>query len=222
VHGNSTGIIKENILLPANTLSFLNYYEESKYKAEQQVRQSRLPYCIFRPAIIMGHSLTGEAGSLITYSRFYAALKKAFNNGNHIPLHGEPLRLEGINGHRNHICVDHAAAMMNDIARSGKDENKTFHLAYAEQGRVADIFNAINRCLGSNFILEEKTKHTVYNLTELLARKFSSDYYPYILRNDPVLDRSNTLSVLEKDLFPGYPFAEFLVKMYTTQEKIIV
>jgi thioester reductase-like protein len=220
VHGNGSGVIKEDGLLPRNSISFHNTYEESKYLAEKEVRRSHIPFCIFRPAIIMGHSITGEAGSRVTYFGFYKALKKAFTNGRHIPLPGETLRMEGINGFRNHICVDHAASMMNDIARSGKEAGKTFHLAYGVQGSVAEIFSAINRCLGSNFVIDGKRKTNSRNLTEVLARKYSSDYYPYIMRNDPQLDRRNTLSLLERDIALPEPLDEFLYKMYRAQSSI--
>lgn len=222
VHGDSNDLIKEDELLPEHNIRFLNYYEESKYRAEKELRQSGLPFCIFRPAIIMGHSITGETGSIATYFGFYKALKLAFSNGRHIPQHGEPLRIEGINGLRNHICVDHITKMMNEIALSGKDTGKTFHLAYADQGRVSDIFSAINRCLGSNYILVPELKKNSLNLTEVLARKFSSDYHPYIMRHDPVLDRSNTLSVLKTDISVEEPFDKFLYRMYKTHKEVIV
>jgi nucleoside-diphosphate-sugar epimerase len=219
VHGDSDNTAKEDVLLPRGSFSFLNYYEESKYRAEEKLRQSCIPFCIFRPAVIMGHSVTGDASSMVTYFGFFTALQKAFSNGRHIPGPGEPLRIEGINGRRNHICVDHLASMMNAIALSGRDAGKTFHLAYAEQGQVADIFNAINRCLGSNFIIDKNPGHL--NLTEVLARKLSSDYHPYIMRHDPVLDRSNTLSVLKNDLALDIPVEAFLYKMYRAYNHII-
>jgi nucleoside-diphosphate-sugar epimerase len=221
VHGNSNDTIKEDGLYPPGNIAFLNSYEESKYRAEVQVRDSGLAYTIFRPAIIMGHSETGEASSMVTYFGFYNALQKAFNNGKHRAGPGEILRVEGINGRRNHICVDHLASMMNDIALSGMDEGKTFHLAYKQQGRVEDIFHAINRCLGSNFVIYENVDRNSINLTEVLARKFSTDYRPYILRDDPVLDRTNTLQTLGYDLSLNGTLKDYLFKMYSLYGKTL-
>jgi long-chain acyl-CoA synthetase len=219
VHGNCDTLVKEDGLLPPGNISFLNSYEESKYRAEEQVRGSGLAFTIFRPAIIMGHSATGEASSMVTYFGFYNALQKAFTNGKHQAAPEEVLHIGGINGRRNHICVDHLARMMNDISLSGKDEGKTFHLAYEKQGRVDDIFAAINRCLGSNFVIHENMDRHSLNLTEVLARKFSTDYQPYIWRHDPVLDRSNTLQILGYDLSLDISLGEYLYKMYNLYGK---
>lgn len=59
VVGTHTGIYREDELDVGQ--KFKNYYEETKYLAEQLVRErcERIPSVIFRPATVVGHSVTG-------------------------------------------------------------------------------------------------------------------------------------------------------------------
>ncbi len=60
VSGQRTGLIREDELVHA--AGFKNHYEETKYHAEVLVqdRMDRIPTAIFRPAIVVGDSQTGE------------------------------------------------------------------------------------------------------------------------------------------------------------------
>lgn len=44
-------------------VSFRNAYEQSKAEAELLVRESGVPYCIFRPSVIVGNSITGATSA---------------------------------------------------------------------------------------------------------------------------------------------------------------
>ncbi|MGE7950438.1 SDR family oxidoreductase [Lysinibacillus xylanilyticus] len=60
VAGTREGVLRENELI--RPFSFKNYYEETKYEAEQLVEdlKAELPLTIIRPGIVRGHSETGE------------------------------------------------------------------------------------------------------------------------------------------------------------------
>lgn len=60
VSGRRTGAVREDEL--AHEAGFKNHYEETKYHAEVlvQERMDRLPAVVFRPAIVVGDSETGE------------------------------------------------------------------------------------------------------------------------------------------------------------------
>jgi nucleoside-diphosphate-sugar epimerase len=60
VSGRRTGLIREDELV--HNAGFKNFYEETKYHAEVLVqdRMDDLPTTIFRPAIVVGDSTTGE------------------------------------------------------------------------------------------------------------------------------------------------------------------
>jgi len=57
VSGNLPGVFREDDLERGQ--SFNNYYEETKYLAEVEVRKSVVPWTIYRPAVIVGDSRTG-------------------------------------------------------------------------------------------------------------------------------------------------------------------
>jgi len=57
VSGNLPGIFREDDLERGQ--SFNNFYEETKYLAEVEVRKSAAPWTIYRPAVIVGDSMTG-------------------------------------------------------------------------------------------------------------------------------------------------------------------
>jgi nucleoside-diphosphate-sugar epimerase len=57
VSGNLRGVFREDDLERGQ--SFNNYYEETKYLAEVEVRKSTVPWTIYRPAVIVGDSMTG-------------------------------------------------------------------------------------------------------------------------------------------------------------------
>ena len=60
VSGDRTGVIKEDELVKGQ--AFKNHYESTKYAAEVEVQQRRdkVPSVVFRPAIVVGDSRTGE------------------------------------------------------------------------------------------------------------------------------------------------------------------
>jgi nucleoside-diphosphate-sugar epimerase len=57
VSGNLPGVFHEDDLQRGQ--SFNNFYEETKYLAELEVRKNAVPWTIYRPAVIVGDSMTG-------------------------------------------------------------------------------------------------------------------------------------------------------------------
>ncbi|MEA2325679.1 MAG: hypothetical protein QOE68_638 [Thermoanaerobaculia bacterium] len=57
VSGNLPGVFREDDLERGQ--SFNNFYEETKYLAELEVRKRAVPWTIYRPAVIVGDSMTG-------------------------------------------------------------------------------------------------------------------------------------------------------------------
>jgi nucleoside-diphosphate-sugar epimerase len=57
VSGNLPGVFREDDLERGQP--FNNFYEETKYLAEIEVRKSAVPWTIYRPAVIVGDSMTG-------------------------------------------------------------------------------------------------------------------------------------------------------------------
>lgn len=88
VAGKRTGRILETDL--SHNAGFRNFYEETKYLAEQEVEKlkSHLPVTIYRPSVVVGDSQTGETAKydgiyhLIHYLRMAPALLRVVNVGN--------------------------------------------------------------------------------------------------------------------------------------------
>lgn len=72
VAGKRTGVIREDEL--AHEAGFQNYYEETKYLAEVEVEKLKADYpvTIFRPAVVVGDSKTGET---VKYDGIYYVIK---------------------------------------------------------------------------------------------------------------------------------------------------
>jgi thioester reductase-like protein len=88
VAGKRTGQILETEL--EHNAGFRNFYEETKYLAEQEVEKlkSHLPVTIYRPSVVVGDSQTGETAKydgiyhLIHYLRMAPLLLRVVNVGN--------------------------------------------------------------------------------------------------------------------------------------------
>lgn len=88
VAGKRTGAIREDEL--AHEAGFQNFYEETKYLAEVEVEKLKADYpvTIFRPAVVVGDSKTGETVKydgiyyVINYIRKFPALLRLINVGN--------------------------------------------------------------------------------------------------------------------------------------------
>jgi len=117
---------------------FRNFYEETKYLAEIEVEKLKgsLPVTIFRPAVVVGDSETGETTKydgiyyLINYLRKAPWLLRALNVGNkHVRL--------------NLVPVDFVVEAMAVLARDKRANGKTVALADPNPLTTAELFDAI-------------------------------------------------------------------------------
>ncbi len=136
VAGKREGRILETDL--QHDAGFRNFYEETKYLAEQEVEQlkGRLPVTIYRPAVVVGDSLTGETMKydgiyyLIGYIRKAPFLLRVVNVGNkHVRLNLVPVD----------FVVDAIAALCRDKRAAGK----TIALADPSPLTTAELFDVI-------------------------------------------------------------------------------
>lgn len=121
---------------------FRNFYEETKYLAEQEVEnlKAELPVTIFRPSVVVGDSETGETVKydgiyyLIQYLRKSPSLLRFINVGNK-------------NVKLNLVPVDF---VVEGIAALAKDENavgKTIALADPNPLTTEQLFEAITEAM---------------------------------------------------------------------------
>ncbi len=107
--------------IPADELpehAFNSAYEESKWQAECLVRQSGLPFTVFRPGMIVGDS---ETGRIATFNTVYYVLKLLLTQGiRFLPVS----RRQRVNI----VPVDYVARILVGLLFDGDAQGKTFHL----------------------------------------------------------------------------------------------
>ena len=136
VAGKREGSIFETDL--RHKAGFRNFYEETKYLAEIEVEslKSHLPVTIYRPAIVVGDSETGETPKydgiyyLIHYLRKSPSLLRVMNIGSHT------VRL-------NLVPVDFVADAIAALAYDKNAVGKTLALADPEPLTTAELFDVI-------------------------------------------------------------------------------
>ncbi|MEO6334901.1 MAG: SDR family oxidoreductase, partial [Pyrinomonadaceae bacterium] len=140
VAGKRLGRILEKDL--EHKAGFRNFYEETKYFAELEVEKlkAELPVTIFRPAVVVGDSQTGETTKydgiyyLIQYVRKAPGLLRLINVGNkNVRLNLVPVD----------FVVEGIAALSADTNTLGK----TVALADPAPLTTAELFDAIAECL---------------------------------------------------------------------------
>ncbi len=136
VAGKRKGKILETEL--RHEKGFRNFYEETKYLAENEVEKLKadLPVTVFRPSVVVGDSRTGETAKydgiyyLINYLRKWPKLLRFVNVGNkNVRLNLVPVD----------FVVDAIAVLSRDEAAAGK----TIALADPDPMTTAELFDAI-------------------------------------------------------------------------------
>lgn len=136
VAGKREGQILETEL--EHKIGFRNFYEETKYLAEIEVEKLKgsLPVTIFRPAVVVGDSETGETAKydgvyyLINYLRKAPWMLRVLNVGN------KQVRL-------NLVPVDFVVEAMAVLSRDKRAAGKTIALADMQPLTTAELFDAI-------------------------------------------------------------------------------
>jgi short-subunit dehydrogenase len=119
-------------------------YFRTKHLSEKVVREeSTVPWRVYRPGIVVGHSETGEMDKIDGPYHFFPALKRLAALPKQLPL-------IGVEGGRAHIVpVDFVADAIDHIAHVPGRDGQTFHLVESEPPRVGVAVNAFARAAGA-------------------------------------------------------------------------
>ncbi|MEU7632441.1 SDR family oxidoreductase [Nocardia sp. NPDC049220] len=119
-------------------------YHRTKFAAEQLVRESRgVRWRVYRPAIIVGDSRTGETDKIDGPYYFFAAIAKLSALPSDLPI---PLPDVGAT---NIVPVDYvSAAMVHLIRRPGLD-GRTFHLVNPDPQPCSEVYAALAAAAGA-------------------------------------------------------------------------
>ncbi|MGA3362276.1 MAG: SDR family oxidoreductase [Solirubrobacteraceae bacterium] len=116
-------------------------YHAAKFEAERLVRdQTAVPWRIYRPSIVVGHSQTGEMDKIDGPYYFFKAIARTRHLiPEWVPLVGPEL------GHTNIVPVDFVADAIDHIAHLPALDGRTFHLSSPRSQRSGEVINAFAR-----------------------------------------------------------------------------
>jgi thioester reductase-like protein len=134
--GEYKGFFREDMFDEGQRLP--SAYHRTKFESEKIVREhASVPWRIYRPAIVVGHSQTGEMDKIDGPYYFFKAIQKARAAlPEWFPLVGPEL------GYTNIVPVDYVAAAMDHIAHQPGLNFQAFHLTNPKPMRVGESLNA--------------------------------------------------------------------------------
>jgi len=139
VAGLFPGIFREDMFEEAEKLS--NPYLHTKHDAEKIVRtEAKVPYRIYRPGMVIGHSKTGEIDK-IDGPYFFFRLIKALRDS--LPRWMPIVGVEG--GRLNIVPVDFVAGAMDVLAHKPGLDGRCFHLTDPKPHKVGEVMNVFAR-----------------------------------------------------------------------------
>ena len=116
-------------------------YHQTKFEAEKLVRQQvKGPWRVYRPAIVVGDSRTGEMDKVDGPYYFFKAIQKVRGA---LPQWFPLVGLEV--GRTNIVPVDYVAAAMDHIAHLPDLDGRAFHLVNPKMQKVGDVMNTFAR-----------------------------------------------------------------------------
>ncbi len=159
VAGKRTGTIRESDL--EHKAGFRNFYEETKYLAEVEVERLKglFPITIYRPAVVVGDSRTGEIPKydgiyyLINYLRKAPSILRLLNIGN------ATVRL-------NLVPVDFVVEAIAALAQDEQALGRTIAIADPAPLTTAELFDVIAKDLSgrrSEFSLPQRVAEWFLN-----------------------------------------------------------
>ncbi|HEU4977527.1 MAG TPA: SDR family oxidoreductase [Solirubrobacteraceae bacterium] len=134
--GTYKGLFREDMFDEGQKLP--SAYHRTKFESEKIAReQSEVPWRVYRPAVVVGHSETGEMDKIDGPYYFFKAIQKARHwLPEWFPLVGPEL------GYTNIVPVDYVARAMDHIAHRPGLDGQAFHLTNPRAQRVGEVMNA--------------------------------------------------------------------------------
>src|ERR1700752_1065505 len=121
-----------------------HHYHRTKYESERLVRDSvQAKTLVFRPAIVVGHSQTGEMDKIDGPYYLFKALKMSARLPEVVPLIGPRL------GDTNIVPVDFVAGALDHIAHEPGLDGKAFHLVSPEPQGSVELINTFPEIAGA-------------------------------------------------------------------------
>jgi NAD(P)-dependent dehydrogenase (short-subunit alcohol dehydrogenase family) len=133
------GIFREDMFDEAENLD--HPYFATKHESEKIVRgESKIPFRIYRPGMVVGDSKTGEMDKIDGPYYFFKVIQRIRQL---LPPWMPMIGVEG--GRINIVPVDYVVNAMDHIAHQAKLDGHCFHLTDPEPMRVGDVLNTFAR-----------------------------------------------------------------------------
>jgi thioester reductase-like protein len=163
-------------------------YHRTKFESERLVRtQTDVPWRIYRPAIVVGSSVTGEMDKIDGPYYFFSALARLSS----VP--SVPLVFPDI-GDTNIVPVDYVAAAMAELVTTPGLDGRAFHLVNPEPQSARSVYNAFARAAGAPVASVELGARFANPLMGLV--KLAEHVPGVTIARDAVLDRLGIPPVL--------------------------
>jgi short-subunit dehydrogenase/thioester reductase-like protein len=139
VSGRYRGLFREDMFDEGQKLA--DPYSSTKYESEKLVRdEATVPWRVYRPAIVVGHSQTGEMDKIDGPYYFFKVIQKLRDL---IPRWMPVVGLEG--GKINVVPVDFVASAMDHIAHQPGLDGQAFHLTDPKPKSAGQLVNTFAR-----------------------------------------------------------------------------
>jgi NAD(P)-dependent dehydrogenase (short-subunit alcohol dehydrogenase family) len=133
------GVFREDMFEEAEELD--HPYFRTKHDSEGLVRADcKVPWRVYRPGIVVGHSRTGEIDKIDGPYYFFKLIQKMRRA---LPAWMPTIGIEG--GRINIVPVDFVAGALDHIAHKKGLDGQCFHLTDPEPRRVGEILNVFAR-----------------------------------------------------------------------------
>ena len=179
---------------------FNNPYEESKFKAEFLVRNSGIPFSVYRPAIITGRRSDGRIRKPLAFYRileFLGKIKSHQCSKRGIdPAEWVPMDINFAAGPSEHVYfvpIDYVQEAITALFQKPVT-NTAYHITGDSPVTTKQIENSICKILRLDGI-SVGIENTKSNANSDLMSRFIGDLYPYF-SSDIVFDQSNVRKVL--------------------------
>ena len=205
--GDYRGVFDESMFDEGQRLP--SAYHRTKFESEKIVREeSTVPWRVYRPAVVVGHSETGAMDKIDGPYYFFPLFKTLRDNlPSWVPLVGVDL------GDTNVVPVDYVAKAMDHIAHKPGLDGQAFHLVNPEPISTVDLVNTFASAANApQFAVPVNRSVTSILPTALLPRALRpANLLATALRSSPVhLALSQTIGrlgippeVLEHVSFPS-------------------
>src|SRR3954453_7849814 len=136
VSGNYKGVWNEDMFDEGQKLP--SPYHRTKFESEKIAREeTKVPWRVYRPAVVVGHSETGEMDKIDGPYYFFKAIQQLRHMlPEWVPLIGPEM------GYTNIVPVDFVAAAMDHIANEPDLDGQAFHLSSPKSQRSGEVMNA--------------------------------------------------------------------------------